>query len=108
MDKKCTLTAYVKEAMQIAVIVPNLGEYKDALTIIFNNARDRHELLRVSNDSGNKIYVDCEPSSVDAVIDWLSQFGETKIIGRTLAYEVWLPDFDLDRYEDCFVLSDED
>lgn len=101
------LTAVVEEAIMLAVEVKDLEEYKEALTIIFNNVRDKRELYRVTNDYNTRIYVDVEPESADYAKDWLNQWGEVKVIGKTLVYNLCEPDFDYDEYEDVFFIKED-
>ena len=101
------LKATKKEGARICVEVQD--DYMSVLTIIFNNAREDRRILKVSNDSGNNIFVDVLTQDVDNTKEWLSWFGNIKSVDRILIAiidELDLPEVDYERYHDVIVVVD--
>lgn len=95
------------EAKTIAVKVDH--DYPQALTAIFNNCRDRRDILKVSNNPANTIFVTVKTNIVDFAKEWLSQFGTVKNVYDVLVALIDTDDlfeYDYDKYADFIIAED--
>lgn len=95
------------EAIQFAVEVKE--NYNDVLTIIFNNVRDRADLLKVTNNHANLIFVTVKKNIADYTKEWLSGFGIIKKEYNVLVALINtddLLDYDFDKYDDFIIAED--
>jgi len=98
------ITVWEEPAKEVAVRVEGIDKYKEALLCIFNNVRDRESLWAVTNDSGNTIYVTCDPEEVDAVTEWVSQWGEIEDVADAVVFRAEEPPYNYNKYEDAHIV----
>ena len=61
-----------------------LQEYAIAFLHIFNNVKEHSELVRITNDYGNLVYVVCYADALDDTVEYLKQFGEVVAVHSAL------------------------
>lgn len=67
-----------EKATKISVeLKSNTQEYALSFLHIWNNAREYPNMFyKVENNSGNSVFITCNPKYVDEVKEYLEQFGE--------------------------------
>ena len=100
------LEGKVFDALQIHLEVSGgIDDYAKALLAIFNKCRDDKNLLSVTNNANNTLYVNCTTEIKDAVVGWLSQFGEIKrVVDIKCVMISDFMDYDYEKYYDCIVV----
>lgn len=98
------ITVWEEPAKQVAVRVEGIEKYKEAFLCIFNNVREDRRLYTVTNNSGSTIYIACDPEEVDAVTEWVSQWGEIEDVADVLILKAETPPFDYNKYEDAHIV----
>lgn len=82
----------------------SIEEYAMNFLKIFNNVKTRKELIRVTNNYNNGVFVVCTTDSLGATKEFLSWFGEVTSVERVLCVKIDDDfDYDFDKYEDIIV-----
>lgn len=99
------LNAWTEPAKEITVDLDGDTEkYAQSFLAIFNNVKEFPELIRVTNGYDNQVYVVCAPDAEEEAREWLSHFGEIKMVDDILLFRVEEPEYDYDKYGDAAII----
>ena len=92
-----------EKAIKISVeLTNNTQEYALSFLHIWNNAREYPNMFyKVENNSGNSVFVTCNPKHAEEIKEYLEQFGEiwyTEEINWIIVSMEW----DMKGYEELF------
>lgn len=113
MARKYSTHIREEKAVELAVEVKGLENYKNAWLVINNNAREYPKAIyKVSNNSHDDIFVCCSPSEEKSIMEFLEQFGEVRVINDIDKYVVFVDvecdydDFDKDYIDEEYVFGE--
>ena len=89
MSKGTQTIRFIEESIS-CVTVEISENYASSFLHIYNNVKDDEDLYYVCNDYANGVYVYCSNDVVDAVKEYLSQFG--KVSDTVLPYLMLVPE----------------
>ena len=108
--KTVTLQAVEEEAIMLTIEIDgSIMDYAEIFLALFNNVREREELLKIENSHDNYVYLYCEPSAVDELEDWLLERFEDFI---TIVDQEWVVVYYIqqskysDKYIDCIYVKE--
>lgn len=114
MKETIKISAVRKDAWEITVDINKpVEEYALDFLHIFNNARWADNIYKVKNYTGsNSVSVWCSNSMKEAVVDYLSQFGEVSEPQKGIIYKIEEPwdsawDDDVDKWYDEYPAGQE-
>lgn len=99
--KKYTMETF--DAYEVRVdLSDDINEYALDFLKIFNTVKsNRDDLIRVTNDYNNGVYVVCTHESLEETKKYLSNFGEIKSVKKVLCMQMAEhPSYDYDEYEE--------
>lgn len=102
------LTVYRVNGYEVSVELSNdINKYALDFLHIFNNVKEQDGLIRIWSNYGNRVYVVSDEETHEALVKYLSQFGEIKSdnLVQIMKVDSWASNlnYDLDKYDELIL-----